>query len=157
MVDMTVNVTIPAEHVPACLKAINGLFENAVMEARASGGKFAEGWAIERWYSFVDSPPPGGYPSLVEALRCWRYEAQVRNDGAVEMTAFSGTKWGDCEVLYGAISRFAVGRIEVRGEDECTWSYRFDRLPQPVMHGDKEGADAFAALFDGLIGRGHAP
>jgi hypothetical protein len=125
-VSMNVNLTIPADKVADCLKAINDLHTTDHRE-EMSGGSFQGGQQTAWHYSWVSHPPEGGFPNLVAAFDEWRYSAAETDLGDVEIQYFQGEKWGNDEVLFNAIAPFVnEGRIEVTGEDNDRWKYEFD-------------------------------
>jgi len=140
------DLIIPRNKVSACLKAINALWKPNGQPAFPAGGGgtcFKGGKRIDqKWYSWVDNPPPGGYPTLVKALEAWRYRAirveksmldEVRSDypeakvGDVIIASFKGEKWGDDHLLYKTLAPFlrGGGSIECCGQDGERWRYLF--------------------------------
>ena len=124
-------VTIPADKVADCLAAIN----------RLHAGKR---------YPWVDDPPGGSFPTLVKALASWRYEAEERADGSVELQYFADEKLGDDETLYEAIAPFVAdgGRIDCRGEDDCLWRYCFRNGAVEMLSGRTEYGEPFGHIKD---------
>ena len=106
-------VLIPAAREQDCLAAINAL---------SDGG-----------YDWVDAAPdPGGYPSLLHAFGAWRYRVYTTEAGDTALEGFDGDRWGDEEVLFGAIAPFVraatdtgLPTITVSGSDCDTWRYLF--------------------------------
>jgi len=115
------DVVIPARHVLDCLKAINKLHESDMAIHDGSG----------HHYSWVNNPPPGGFPSLQEALREWRWETTVDAEtGDISILYYTGEKLGDDEeYLFPAIAPFVKpgGAIHARGEDGAVWMHNFDK------------------------------
>lgn len=118
-VDMDIDVQFKTEDEPAMLAAINALHVPELLAAQALGGSWPGGEAKEKWYSWVDNPPEGGFTTLEEAMSAWRYD--VFSNGF----SFTGEKLGQDEVLFMALAPFLQGDIYCRGEDDCEWGYRF--------------------------------
>lgn len=121
------NVVISAEKAQECLLALNTIHESPTLEANASGGSYAGGKKTEVFYAWVDNPPATGFPNLVAAFGAWRYDAAELDDGNIQIEYFNGEKWGDDEFLFRTIAPYVVpgASIEVRGDDDCVWRYRF--------------------------------
>ncbi len=126
-VDISIGgMDFPKDKVPAVLAAINALHLPENM--KGSGGSWSGGKQTSRCYSWTSNPGPGGFKTLTDAFHAWRYDAHEDPEGNVHLDYFSGEKWGDDEVLYGAIAPFVPedGYIECRGEDGHQWRYLFD-------------------------------
>lgn len=120
-VDVSIDITIPKDKVEDCLKAINELHTPENLK-NASGGSYPDG---EKWHSWVQNPPAGGFVNLQDAFDAWRYETRNSN-GDIKVERFSGEKWGDDELLYNTIAPFVSnGNIYVCGEDDEHWKYEF--------------------------------
>ena len=120
-----IGIEIPRRKVKACREAINALF--APKTIKKLGGGMSAG---EPRYSWVDQPPEGGFKSLVDAFRAWRYSATVKDNGNVVIEYFNGEKWGDDETLYATIAPFVkngktISQIRCHGEDGCHWRFAF--------------------------------
>ena len=124
-VDMRMNVLVPKDKIDDCLKAINALHEPARVAADGSGGRFAGGQKKVAWYSWVNNPENGAFPSLGDALSEWRYEWEEGDEG-INIYAFIGEKWGDDELLFNAIAPYVEGDILCHGEDGNLWGYEFE-------------------------------
>ena len=120
-----VDVVIPEENIQSCLDAINTLHE-------------------EGDYSWVDTPPPGGWDDLKTAFMAWRYEGRY-HDGAFYLSYFEGQKLGDDEALWGATAAYirAGGYILCCGEEHDYWMWRFNGTKL------EEGSGEIIFHFDG--------
>jgi len=128
------DVVIPADKVQACLAAINEMHtdENLIKH----GGSGASGAGItkdtpvrkKRWYSWVNNPDGEGFKTLLDAIGSWRYQAEQKDNGDIEILYFNGGKWGDDEQFYTVIAPFVMDNafIECRGEDNAMWRYEFE-------------------------------
>jgi hypothetical protein len=65
---------------------------------------------------------------LVEALDCWRWEADMDPTGSIVGLTFNGEKLGDDKVLFEAIAIFVRpgSYISMSGEDGALWRWYFD-------------------------------
>jgi hypothetical protein len=126
-VDMDMHgVRIDRENIPRCLSLINKLHEPDPRE----GGV--------RTYSWVDSPPKGGWTDIRIAMSAWRYDAELDDEGNLLVWGFSGEKLGDDEILWEQIAASINpgALIECRGEDGCIWAWKID--DQGFCEGDGE-------------------
>lgn len=122
------NVKIDFNKAAEALAAINALHDPDVMAKKAGGGYFVSGDIRRGWYRWVQNPPAGGFSSLEDALREWRYEASADNEHLCWLVDyFTGEKLGDDEYLWGALAPYMAdgGCVIFRGEDGETWRYRF--------------------------------
>lgn len=104
------DVVIPEKSVPDCLAAINALH-------------------LDLHYAWVGDPPAGGFKTLVEAFRAWRFSA-TDNDSDIVLEYFNGEKLGDEECLFRAIAPYVIQEedpsIFALGEDGTQWRYLFN-------------------------------
>lgn len=116
------NVVIPASKTEECLKAINDLFFAKKMKNKASGGSNREAR-----YAWVNNPPKGGFPFLVDAFEEWRYDAHENKNGDVQIDYFAAEKWGNDEILYETIAPFLSknAKIYCTGSNNEHWKYTF--------------------------------
>jgi len=120
------NIIIPADKVQECLDAINALFQPETMKKYAGGGSFSNNVRAYH-YSWVNTPESGAFDDLIAAFDEWRYEAQLLDDGSVEVVYFTGEKLGDDEILYKTIAPFITdGTISLLGEDHDHWRFLFN-------------------------------
>jgi hypothetical protein len=100
--------------------AILGLFGHGKETIRDGSGPH---------YSWVDTKTVLASTSLEEAMDEWRYELVVDpNTGDVTDINFTGEKYGDEEVLFGAIAPYveAESYLAFSGEDGAHWRWFFD-------------------------------
>lgn len=66
--------------------------------------------------------------SLSEALKAWRWQGSIDEEGHLYAISFSGEKLGDDEMLFRALAPFVKdgSYIEFRGEDNAMWRYVFE-------------------------------
>jgi hypothetical protein len=125
-VEINVNdLHIAKENVAKALAAINALHAPDLMKKQAGGG-CSDG---TKWYSWVGNPPEGGFTDLVDAIKSWRYEAALNDDGSVEVLHFKGEKLGDCQILWAALAPFVNHKAEIfcKGEDGAQWKWTFKK------------------------------
>lgn len=113
----TDDVTI--KNCPEALAAINALHTNDMLKAYASGVSFSGGKANQRWYSWVNNPPEGGFKTLEEAMCAWGFNLEDNS------FYFTGEKLGDEGVLFAALAPYLEGEIYARGEDGAEWGFKF--------------------------------
>ena len=134
-------VLIPSRKVGAAIKALKRLMGE--VQEKGGGGSFSPGKEPVHHYSWVSTDSCLQYleqGNLVAFLDEWRYEAtEADSMTPVEQLArgedfrdvhinwFSGTKWGDEEQLWIALSPFIAdgGSVAYRGEDGALWRYVF--------------------------------
>jgi len=122
------DLIIPRSKVADCLKAINALWKPNGQPAFPAGTRFKGGKKIDqKGYKLVPNPPPGGYPTIIQALEAWRYKAIFVGEGDVVIESFEGGEWGDDRILYQALAPFLRdgGSIVCYGEDDRRWRYLF--------------------------------
>ena len=88
-------------------------------------------------YSWVDMDRVRSAEQLVDAVRSWRWDARVLEDGEynasvgavgdIIVDGFYGDKSGDDHVLFGALAPFVNDgdSIEMMGEDGARWRWLF--------------------------------
>ena len=122
------NLTISEENIPKALKAINALHKDQKTVVKNGGGGMSCGGGRETVYSYswVDTPPEGGFKSLEDAFDAWRYSAHDA-DGDCVVDYFTGEKLGNCDVLWKAIAKYVNPKAEIRcrGEDGAQWRWIF--------------------------------
>jgi hypothetical protein len=111
---------IPLENVSKALKAINALHKDQKTIVKKGGIPTVYS------YSWVDTPPEGGFKSLEEAFDAWRYSAH-NEDGNCVVDYFTGEKLGNCNVLWEAVAKYVNPKaiITCRGEDGAQWRWIF--------------------------------
>lgn len=64
---------------------------------------------------------------IEDAFQAWRWEVNFSDVGDIQGIYFTGEKWGDDEVLFGAIAPFVVddSYIQMRGEEGEIWRWVF--------------------------------
>ena len=89
-------------------------------------------WVDRNWKSnIVDMTSE----ELASVLRAWRYESFALRNGDVQVCFFTGSKIGNCQILWEALCPFVDESPEIyyTGEDGEQWAYR---LGGPVLvHG----------------------
>jgi len=123
------NVVIPRERKSSALMAINRLFSDGIRKQKGNGGSWSGGEQKEVWYSWVANPKDTkrGYPTLIEALAAWRYEAHEDEDGNIVIDRFTGEKMGQDALLFTELEDCIEhgGVIFWDGEDGDQWQYVF--------------------------------
>jgi len=136
------DVVIPADKVDDCLAAINEMFtdENLTKHGSgcAGGPSITEDTPVreKHWYSWVHNPKDKGFETLLEAIGAWRYQAEQKDNGDIEILYFDGDKWGDDEQFYTIITPFVLDNafIECRGEGGERWRYKFENGEMKEEH-----------------------
>ena len=121
-VDYSIEASFKVEDAPKVLAAINALHTPERL-AMASGCRYKEGKCVEKWYSWVDNPPQGGWTDVETAIGAWRFNTNLCEE--LYWLGFDGSKCGDEEFLFEAIAPWLEGEIYARGEDGYEWGYRF--------------------------------
>ncbi|MEZ4671408.1 MAG: hypothetical protein R3E39_26190, partial [Anaerolineae bacterium] len=122
------NVVIPTENIQLSLDAINALYEPALMEKQALGGRhdFRTGTMVERWYAGVETPPNRKHKTLLEALDAWAFRSQTTNNG-IEIIEYLFPTLGQEDLLFDAIAPFVQQGAVIRGfgEGGAAWEIHF--------------------------------
>jgi len=122
--------TIKEENFDKCLKAIQAL--DPVKEHGGGVGFTDNGVATH--FAWVTTERFRNAKILQEALNAWRWQPEYMNykncEGIGDITNiyFEGEKLGDDQTLFQAIAPFveADSYIQMRGEDDSMWRWRFD-------------------------------
>ena len=124
MDQMESDFKIKKENFSAALVAIKALAEQ--LEEKASGGSFGPN-RIERWFSWVVTSEFVDAKTLVDAIKAWRWQAQLNSDGDISALYFEGEKLGDDEVLFDALAPFVEdgSYIQMSGEEDAMWRWVF--------------------------------
>jgi hypothetical protein len=79
-------------------------------------------------YAWVDTDTLRNATTLKEAMSEWGWEISFNETGDVDDIYFNGEKLGDDAILFAAIAPFvkAGSYIEMRGEDDCFWKWKFN-------------------------------
>lgn len=106
---------LPSDIKAQAVALINEMHEPELMDKH--GGK-----KMHSNYSWVDSPPAGGFKTLEEALKNWRY------DYSDDYIYFTGEKLGDDNKLWGTLAPLIEegSYIQCHGEDGFIWRWVFD-------------------------------
>jgi hypothetical protein len=120
------------------LNAINSLHTDKGMDENHPRGGSSNG---DRFYSWVDTPPKGGFKTLEKALEAWNFEYEVLvGDGSIKITYDTCEKQGDQEVFYETIAPYVHEDSEVicYGEDDSVWRHLFCNGAMTQEYGRKE-------------------
>ena len=79
-------------------------------------------------FSWVDSQDFTSAKTLEEALRAWRWDPSLDDEGNIESLWFVGEKLGDDKILFQAIAPFVEpgSYLQMIGDDDSIWRWRFD-------------------------------
>lgn len=116
-------ITFPKNKGDEVLAAINALHEPTLMKSQASGGSWNAGKQVDVWYGFTQNPPEGGFTSLINAFRAWRFDLDETHSEEYSF-GWLGEKIGDEEIFFKALAPYATGEIYARGEDGKEWGFR---------------------------------
>ena len=115
------------EDTEGALKAINALHTPQEMqENHAHGGRYSDGEMQERWYSWVENPPKGGFKTLQDALTAWNFDYESYEDlGTCEIHHDECEKWGNQDVFWENVIPFMHDDVCVTytGEEDDVWEY----------------------------------
>jgi hypothetical protein len=144
--DVTYTMYVVITNPAGALAAINDLYDPFRLQATPDfingteavpmtpmGGVFGGGIREElpasrcTWYAGALSPYGAAYADVLDALQAWRFQAEEREDGRVEITEFRGRCRRQEDVLFKAIAPFVMERswVEGRGEDGKVWRLTF--------------------------------
>ena len=114
---------IKKENVDKALQAIKDLADPEKMKGNAHGGS-----RTEIWYSWVTTSEFVNAGTLKDAIRAWRWEVDIDDEGNVCHLWFEGEKLGDDAVLFEALAPYVEdgGYIEMSGEDGALWRWDFN-------------------------------
>jgi len=117
MYQMESDFTILKENHVRALGAIKALAGQETIED-SSGAHFS--WVETQ--RFVQAS------TLEDALKEWRWDAELNDEGDLIDMYFEGQKYGDDEVLFNAIAPFVESGsyIQMRGEDDAIWRWVFE-------------------------------
>lgn len=126
-ISMDCNIKFKKNTKKKMVDAINALHAPEKLNEHG-GGSSSTG---EKWYSWVDTPPKGGFKSLEKALEAWRYRCD--EDDSVY---FEGEKLGDDEILWTTLAPFIAkdSFIQCTGEDGCVWRWVFNGKTMKEVH-----------------------
>ena len=124
-----------------CIKKENFVAALAAIKALATkpeqmGGGSSTG---EKWYSWVTTNDFLKANSLEDALGAWRWSCSISEDtGDLVELNFDGEKLGNDEILLEAIAPFVEpgGYLEMSGEDDALWRWKFDGKKLTEVHGE---------------------
>jgi hypothetical protein len=107
---------VPADKLGAMVAAIQALHGEETI-GDSSGRHFS--WVPQNFHTISDP---------VESLRAWRWDAELDDEGNINVLYFGGEKVGDEDTLFSAIAPFvkAGSYIEMQGEEGERWRWLFD-------------------------------
>lgn len=115
---------IPKKNKAKALAAIKKLAERKEL---MGGGSWSNGKQTDKWFSWVQTDEFVKAKTLKDAMVAWRWQIEEDDKGNVTSVYFDGEKAGDDEHLLRAIAPFVQDGswIEMQGEDEAIWKWKF--------------------------------
>lgn len=119
------NFFIPKEYHGLMLQKIKSLM---VDTDAMRGGSWGGGGVVEKWYSWVHTQTVLEAVTVQDALKAWRWEPDLNEEGDIVYLSFIGEKSGQDDVILNAIAPYVKegSYISMRGEDGALWQWFFD-------------------------------